>query len=106
MYQMSADGVRKVLGNVENRVGSATWLAGDEFTAADIMTVWCLTGMRMFVPVDLSGYPNILKYLERVSEREAFKTAMKKGDPERDPCLKGPPPEVFEGFGRTYAAHL
>jgi len=48
-------------------------LAGDEFTAADIMSVYFLTTVGMFMPFDLSGYPQILRYLGR--------DAMAKGDP-------------------------
>jgi glutathione S-transferase len=106
MYQMAAGVVRKILGNLEDRLSKATWLAGDEFTAADVMSVWSLTGMRTFAPIDLSKYTNILAYLKRVSERKAYKTAMAKGDPDRDPCLSGPPPEVFKGFGKTYEIPL
>lgn len=66
---------------VDKRLGEATWLAGDDFTAADIMTVWCLTTMRYFQPVDLGPYPNIRAYLKRIAARPAYRRAMQKGDP-------------------------
>ena len=45
------------------------------------MTVFSLTTMRNFNPVDLSPYPNILAYLQRVAARPAYQRAMTKGDP-------------------------
>ena len=62
-------------------------VAGDEFTAADIISVFSLTMVRMFMPFDLSGCPQILRYLGR--------DAMAKGDPGFTPILGGPAPEHF-----------
>lgn len=73
--------LRLVLELMDARLAAATWLAGDQFTAADIMTVFSLTTMRNFNPVDLSPYPNILAYLQRVAARPAYRRAMAKGDP-------------------------
>ena len=69
------------LGLIEARLARATWLAGDAFTAADIMTVFSLTTMRYFFPVDLAPYPAIRAYLARVGARPAYQRAMAKGDP-------------------------
>ena len=72
---------------VEDRVGTATWLAGSAFTTADIMTVFTLTTMRSFYPLDLAPYPNIRGWLARVDTRAAYRRAMEKGDPGMDPML-------------------
>jgi glutathione S-transferase len=72
---------------VEARLGAAQWLAGAEFTAADIMNVFSLTTMRLFLPVDLSPYPAILSYLRRIGARDAYRRAMRKGDPDMAPLL-------------------
>lgn len=72
---------------VEARLGQAPWFAGQDFTAADIMTVFALTTMRVFAPRDLSPYPNIRAYLKRVGERPAYQRAMAKGDPGMTPLL-------------------
>ncbi len=66
---------------VDTRLGEADYLAGDALTAADIMIVFTLTTMRYFLPLDLSPYPNILSYLQRIGTREAYLRAMQKGDP-------------------------
>jgi glutathione S-transferase len=76
-----------VMGLVEKRLGEADYLAGDVFTAADIVTVFSLTTMRLFLPMDLSPYPNILAYLQRIGARDGYRRAMKKGDPDMTPML-------------------
>ncbi|MEQ8345627.1 MAG: glutathione S-transferase [Sneathiellaceae bacterium] len=72
---------------IEARLGEAPWLAGPDFTAADIMLVFGLTTMRAFVPRDLAPYPNILAYLQRIGARPGFQRAMAKGDPGMVPLL-------------------
>jgi glutathione S-transferase len=72
---------------VEERLGKAPYLAGADFTAADIIMLFPLTTMRAFVPRDISKYPNILAYLKRIGERPAYRRAMQKGDPQMAPML-------------------
>lgn len=67
---------------VEARLGETPFLAGTDFTAADIMTLFPLTTMRIFAPRDISAYPNIASYLQRIGGRDAFRRAMAKADPE------------------------
>ena len=85
---------------MDQRLKDNTWLAGDQFTAADIMTVFSLTGMREFFQLDLSKYQNILAYLQRVRGREGYKKAMAKGDPDInvDELMQGPPPPKFKAL--------
>ena len=66
----------------DQRLGEAPYFAGDSFSAADIMMHFPLTTMRMFVPYDISGHPNILAYLQRIADRPAFKRARQKADPD------------------------
>jgi glutathione S-transferase len=77
----------RVMALVEDRLGEADYLAGDTFTAADIMSVFSLTTMRLFQPVDLQPYPAILAYLQRIGARPAYRRAMAKGDPDLEPML-------------------
>lgn len=84
----------KVLRFLDQRLGKVTWLAGEEFTAADVMSVFSLTTMRRFYPIDLGAYSNILAYLKRVGERKAYWDAMKKGDPDMEPVLGAAAPEA------------
>ena len=66
---------------VDARTREAEYLAGSEFTAADIMMGFSLTTMRYFLPYDLARCPNIVSYLARISRRPAYRRAMEKGDP-------------------------
>lgn len=72
---------------VEQRLSEAPYFAGDEFTAADIIMQFPLTTMRMFVPRDISPYPNLKRYLARIVERPAFKRALAAGDPGLTPKI-------------------
>ena len=66
---------------VDARTREAEYLAGSEFTSADIMIGFSLTTMRYFQPYDLARCPNIVKYLARIGARPAYRRAMEKGDP-------------------------
>jgi glutathione S-transferase len=72
---------------VERRLGQTRFLAGNEFSAADIMNVFGLTTLRTFMPRDLAAFPNIRAYLKRIGERPAYRRAMAKGDPDLTPML-------------------
>ena len=77
------------------RLMENTWLAGDDFTAADIMTVWTLTGMRIFYQYDLTEYRGILAYLVRIVQREGYKKARAKADPGLELMIEGKPPRPY-----------
>jgi glutathione S-transferase len=66
---------------VDARTREAEYLAGRQFTCADIMIGFSLTSMRYFQPYDLGRFPNIVKYLARIGARPAYRRAMEKGDP-------------------------
>jgi len=77
----------RILAHVEARLAELPYLAGREFSAADIMSVFSLSTMRLFLPVDLAPYPAIRAYLRRIGERPAYRRAMAKGDPDLVPLL-------------------
>jgi glutathione S-transferase len=72
---------------VEKRLGETPYLAGNEFTAADIIMGFQLMTMRAFVPRDLGAFPNLRNYLKRIGERPAYQRAMAAGDPGMTPVL-------------------
>ena len=78
---------------VDSRLEGNEWLAGKEFTAADIMTVVSLTTMRLFMPYGLEPFPNILRYLGRVGERPGYQRALRKGDPGLTPIFGAEAPK-------------
>ncbi len=77
----------QALAHVEARLAEVEFLAGSEFTAADIMSVFSLTTMRIFYPLDLAPFVHIRAYLQRIGERSAYRLAMNKGDPDMAPML-------------------
>lgn len=86
----------KALDSINDRLlKTGAWLAGDEFTAADVMTGWAFTTLRKWEPIDLTEYEGIQGWLKRVGERAAYRRAMGKSDPELDIeeglSVKGPP---------------
>ncbi|KAJ9149896.1 Glutathione S-transferase 3 [Pleurostoma richardsiae] len=80
---------------LDERLGDNEWLAGKEFTVADIMIVFSITTMRFFYGYSLAEYGNIVKYLERIGRREAYRRAMKRSDPDMEPALGAEPPKPF-----------
>jgi len=92
--------LKQCFAHANQRLENVTWLAGEEFTCADIMMMFSLTTMRKFFPQDLSDYPNILSWFQRVVKREGYQRAMKKGDPTLDvqDIIKGPPPQKFQAL--------
>ena len=78
---------KQALSLIDTQLGKTDYLAGNALTAADIVAVFSLTTMRMFYSFDLSPYPNILAYLQRIGARDAYRRAMKKGDPDMTPML-------------------
>jgi glutathione S-transferase len=79
--------MQRILRHMDARLAQVPYLAGDQLTAADIMTVFSLTTMRYFMPYDLSPYPCIQQYLVRIGARPAYQRAMLKGDPGMKPLL-------------------
>ena len=80
-----------VISTVDARLAAAPFLAGPALTAADIMAVFSLTTMRLFKPFDLSPWPNILAWLQRIGDRPAYRRAMRLADPDLVPVLGATP---------------
>jgi glutathione S-transferase len=79
---------------MDERLNESKWLAGDEFTAADVMSMYAVTTSRYFGPLlDLGPYQGILRWVKDCSERPAYQRAMEKGDPEMKLLLEAEAPE-------------
>lgn len=61
---------------MEQRLGQHDYLAGDDFTCADIMMMFNLTTLSMFGGRSIDDLPNTQAYVERVSQRPAYQKAM------------------------------
>lgn len=77
----------RIFSLLDARLAEVPYLAGPVLTAADIMTVFTLTTMRLFKPYDLSVWPNIASYLQRIGARPAYRRAMQKAEPDLTPVL-------------------
>jgi len=74
----------KALQNMDARLREYPYLAGEEFTAADIYAGFTVSTMRLFYPFPLMGYDGILQWLKRLSERPAHKAVMEKAEKGED----------------------
>ncbi|CAK3984725.1 glutathione S-transferase [Lecanosticta acicola] len=92
--QFAEQRLQAALKHMDDRLRENQWLAGEEFTAAETMSVYSLTTQRYFGPrVSLKPYGNLLRWIKDCSERPAYKRAMEKGDPEMKLLLEAEPPE-------------
>lgn len=100
VHQRYSAKIGQILSLYEDRLSQVPWLAGEEFTAADVQVLFSFTTMREFQPIDLTPYPNILKYVKRAIERPAFKRSLEKGDPDINinEQINGKPPAPFKNF--------
>ena len=67
---------RQQLAFVEASLADRPYVAGQAFTAADIMMAFPFTTMQNFMRLDLSDTPNIRAYVARISARPAYGRAM------------------------------
>jgi glutathione S-transferase len=74
------------LGMINDRLAKNHYLAGDTFTAADIMLHFPFATLSAHAPIDISDYPHIRTWLDRISQRPAYQRAMKSAGHERDPA--------------------
>jgi len=74
------EGVKARTGNLleflNDELEGRPYFAGQDFTAADIMMMYCFGAVRGFLRIDLSPYPNLTAWLERIEARPAYKKAM------------------------------
>lgn len=68
-----------ILAMMEQHLQDNHWFAGAEFSAADIQMHLAVVGANAGTGLDSSKYANILIWLKRCEERDAFKRAEQKG---------------------------
>ena len=83
--------LRRALGMTNKRLSEADYLAGEEFTAADIMIFFSLTTMRTFVSFDLAPYPD--SWLTSSASGSEKGTAARCKRAIRTGCLCSPEPD-------------
>ena len=80
MVQRREDGYARM---VEQTLAGSPYLAGEAFTCADIMTLYCLRSVRMLGRRD--DMPNARAYVDRLSQRPAYVKAMAIAGPTATP---------------------
>lgn len=63
-------------GHLESRLSQVDYLAGDQFTCADIMALFNLTTLPLFGGRTIDDLPNATSYVERIVKRPAYIKAM------------------------------
>ena len=72
----SADRQGRQFAEVEARLAESPYLAGPEFTAADLINFFTFTTLPRFGGPTFEAYPHISAYIRRVGERPAYQRAM------------------------------
>jgi len=72
---------------MDRRLADVPFLAGETFTAADIMTAVTLGTMRAHFPIDLGACPALRAWLRRTTGRPAYRRALERGDAGFEPIL-------------------
>jgi len=71
----------ELLKYIDSELVTRPYFAGDNFTAADIMMMFAFDVARNFLQIDMTPYPNINKYIERIAKRPAYQKAMAIANP-------------------------
>lgn len=66
----------RLLTPLNQMLGEHPFLMGDEFSVVDVAVGSMLAYIPMMLKLDLSAYPAILDYIQRLTERPAFQKAM------------------------------
>jgi glutathione S-transferase len=84
----SAAGVRvlarmkHMLTFVDGELAAVPYVAGADFTAADVMMTFPFTTMRRYLDYDIAPYANIVAYVKRIEARPAYQKAMALAGPD------------------------
>jgi glutathione S-transferase len=70
---------------LEQRLATVPYLAGTEFSCADIMVMFNLTSLPLFGGRQIDDLPNVVAYVQRLSARPAYKKAMAIAGPAAPP---------------------
>jgi glutathione S-transferase len=71
---------------LNQRLGQVPYLAGSEFTCADIMVTFNLTSLPLFGGQAIAAFPNAESYVKRIGERPAYQRAMQVAGPAAKPA--------------------
>lgn len=69
--------IQRNLEHIERELGGSEWFAGSEFSAADVQMSFPLEASA--ARADLSSYPRITAFLERIHARPAYRRGLERG---------------------------
>jgi glutathione S-transferase len=72
------DGYHRYL---NQRLGESAYVAGPDFTCADVMVTFNLTSLSRFGGRSIDDLPNVLAYVDRITKRPAYVKAMEIAGP-------------------------
>lgn len=75
---------------LDSRLGGSPYLAGTEFTCADIMAMFPLTALPLFGGRNIDDLPNVVSYVRRIEARPAYVKAMAIAGPNATPGDRDP----------------
>ncbi len=64
--------IAQLMAFTDARLAKVPFVAGEQFTAADVMMTFPFTMTRQFVPVDVEGHPHIAAYVDRMEARPGY----------------------------------
>lgn len=70
---------------LDQRLAASPYLAGPEFTCADIMVMFNLVALPLFGGRGCDDLPNVQGYIERIEQRPAYQRAMALAGPAAKP---------------------
>jgi len=74
--------MQQLLAFVDGELAALPYVAGADFTAADVMMTFPFTTMRRYLDYDIAPYPNIVAYVKRIEARPAYRKAMALAGPD------------------------
>ncbi|KAM3962079.1 glutathione S-transferase 1-like [Aphomia sociella] len=74
-----AENIKSAYEFIDKFLKDDPWLAGDQFTLADICCVSTISTLNELIPIDGDQYPNLLAWLERCSTEEFYKKGNEPG---------------------------
>jgi GST-like protein len=94
---------RRLYGVMDTQLGKSAYLAGEQYTIADIATFpWTRSWQRQ--GVELEEFPNVKRWIDEISERPAVKRGVEVLADRRKPVMDDKAKEIL--FGATqYAKH-
>ncbi|OUC14393.1 MAG: glutathione S-transferase [Alkalinema sp. CACIAM 70d] len=65
----------RLMGGLNTLLEKQSYIQGDQFSVSDVAVGSLLSYIPMMLKLDLSGYPAVVQYMQRLAERSAFQRA-------------------------------